>query len=87
MKAKENIHLVIAITINLLLVWQLLKSTWEGNDKAVTFVIFFYPLLILMNALLWQVLRKHSNVSRVYKFITIGLIILFLPVLIMSTSY
>jgi hypothetical protein len=87
MKVKKNMHLLIAVIVNLLLVWQLINATLEGNDKAIIFVIFFYPLLILLNALLWQVFRKHSNVSRIYKLTTIGLIILFLPVLIMATSY
>jgi hypothetical protein len=87
MKVKENIHLLLAVSINLLIIWQLLRATWEGNDKAIILVIFFYPLLIVVNTILWQAFRKSSNISRVYKLITIGLTILFLPVLIMATSY
>jgi hypothetical protein len=88
MKENEINHLVFASIIKLILVGLLLKTSWNGNDKAIIYVIFFYPLLILVNLIIWMTLSSKRNPdSKIYRATTIGLIILFLPILLMVTSY
>jgi heme/copper-type cytochrome/quinol oxidase subunit 4 len=88
MTEKEINHLIFASIINLILVGLLVKTSWDGNDKAIIFVIFFYPILILVNLVIWMTLSsKRKDESKIYRAITIGLIILFLPVLIIATWY
>jgi hypothetical protein len=88
MSEREINHLIIALILNVLLVGLLIKKTWDGNDKAIVLVIFLYPLLILVNLIFWITLSsKRKPESRIYRAMTIALIILFLPVLIMATSF
>lgn len=88
MTEREINHLIFASIINLVLVGLLVKSSWDGNDKAIIFVIFFYPLLILINLIMWMTLSsKRRSESRVYRATTIGLIVLFVPVLMIATAY
>jgi hypothetical protein len=82
MTDKEINQLIIAITLNLLSVGYLMHKVWSGNDKAIILMIFFYPLIIIVNAIIWLAAK-----SRVFKWTTIALLILFLPVLLMSSFY
>jgi hypothetical protein len=87
LKEKEVNHLVIASIVNVFLTGMLIKSAWNGNDKAILLVIIFYPMLILANLVLWFVLGSKKNTHyKVYRVTTIALILLFLPVLIIATS-
>jgi RsiW-degrading membrane proteinase PrsW (M82 family) len=87
MKEREINHLIFASIINLILIGLLVKTSWDGNDKAIILVIFFYPLLILINLIFWFTLSsKQKPESKIYRTTTIGLIILFLPVLILASS-
>jgi hypothetical protein len=84
----EKSHWTFASIGNLVAVGLLIKSAWDGNDKAIIFVIIFYPLLILMNGLIWMNLSsKKRSESKIYRATTLGLIILFLPVLIIASLH
>ena len=77
---KEINQLIIGGVINLLLVGYLIKTVWAGNDKAIILLIFFYPMIIAANGLAWITLR-----SRAFKWLTIVLLMLMLPVLLLGT--
>jgi hypothetical protein len=85
---KDKIHLIIVSAINLVLILIMLSIAWDGNDKAVILVIFGYPALIIVNGLLWLILRilKRPE-NKIYKMTTIGLILLFIPTLLISSMY
>lgn len=88
MTPKVKAHFVVAVAVNLLLVSFILKATWDGNDKAIILVLFLYPIIILINSLVWWALnKKHKSASKIYRAITLGLIVLFLPVLMLASSY
>lgn len=83
-----SIHQAISVFINLFLIGQLIKQAWDGNDKAIILVIFLYPILIIVNSLIWWVLsKKRKKESKIYKLTTIGLIILFLPSIVIAGMY
>ncbi len=81
-------HLTITSIINFGLILKLITITWEGNDKAITLVIFGYLALTIANGVIWMVLKiLNRSESRIYRIVTIGLIILFIPTVIVSTVY
>jgi len=83
-----SIHQAISVFINFFLVGQIIKQVWDGNDKAIILLIFLYPILIIVNSLIWWVLsKKRKKESKIYKLTTIGLIILFLPSLVIASMY
>jgi len=83
-----KIHLTIISLINLTLILKMISIAWEGNDKAIILVIFGYPTLTIVNALVWLTLRLLKRPEfKIYKITTIGLTILFIPTLIASTMY
>ena len=80
-------HWIIAVMVNLAMIVLLVKKTWDGNDKAIILLIFFYPLLILVNGLVWMAMSsRRKPESIVYRGITIGLLVMFLPVLWIASS-
>ncbi len=84
----QKAHLTIASIVNLSVVGLLIKTAWDGNDKAIILVIFFYPLLILANLVLWMKMHSKGKAeSKVYRATTLGLIVLFLPVLMMASAH
>jgi len=88
MSNKEINHLIFATIINLVLTGVLIKTAWDGNDKAIIFVVFFYPILILVNLIIWITLSsRRKSEFKIYRVTTIGLIILFLPVLIVASLH
>lgn len=88
MTEDEKSHLTFALIGNLIAVGLLIRSAWNGNDKAIIFVILFYPLLILVNGMIWMNLHsKKKRESRIYRATTLGLIILFLPVLLIASTH
>ena len=83
-----KIHLAIVAIINLTLIYKLINIAWSGNDKAIILVIFGYPFLILLNAILWGTFGYFKRIeSNIYKLMTIALSILFIPTLIISSLY
>ncbi len=84
----SKIHLTLISLINLTLILEMINTTWEGNDKAIILVILSYPILTIINGLIWLTLKKFkSPYFKVYKISTIGLAILFIPTLIASSLY
>ena len=85
---RYSFHVVVSVFANLFLVGQLIKQAWDGDDKAIILVIFFYPILIIVNSIIWWTLNnKRKKESKIYKLTTIGLAILFLPVIVIASMY
>ena len=80
MTDREINQLIIASLINIGLIAVLIHKAWDGNDKAMILVIFLYPLLAMVNGILWM-----STKSKPFMVTTISLLILFLPVLFIAT--
>jgi hypothetical protein len=84
----SKLHLTIISLINLALILKMISIAWEGNDKAIILVIFGYPTLTIVNALVWLTLRILKRPEfKIYKITTVGLAILFIPTLIASSMY
>lgn len=83
MNNNNKIHLCIILLLNLVLISFMICTAWHGNDKAILVIILLYPILTLLNAIVWFVLfiLKRSE-SKIYKWNTIGMIILFIPALL-----
>ena len=83
-----KIHLTIVVLINLTLVLKMISIAREGNDKAIILVIFGYPILTIVNAIIWLTLRIFKKPEyEIYKLTTIGLSILFIPTIATSIIY
>lgn len=88
MKSISKIHLIIILAINLILILILINFTWNGNDKAIILTVIGYLLLIIINAIIWLALNYYKKSEyRIYKITTISLVILFIPMLIVSSMY
>jgi hypothetical protein len=88
MTNNQKIHQLLTIAANLTIVGLLISKAWNGNDKAIILVIFLYPTLIFVNSIIWLTLSsKRKTESKIYRLTTIGLLILFLPVLIIASMY
>ena len=82
----QKIHLIILSVINLTMIIWLIDSVRVPNDKAMILLIFGYPLLTVLNALVWVILKIFRRPEqRIYKMTTISLIVLFFPILFLST--
>jgi hypothetical protein len=88
MKNISKPHLIVVAIVNLAIVARLINMAWDGNDKAILFVIFCYPVLIIANGAVWMVLRlaKHPAYT-IYKITTIALLLLYIPVLGIASLY
>ena len=56
MRVTNRTHLIIVSIINLAIILSLINMAWQGNDKAILAVLFGYPILTLLNALIWLIL-------------------------------
>ena len=87
MNINNKIHLAIISAINLLLVWLMIRTAWHGNYNAILIIWVIYPILTLLNAIAWFMLFIFKRPQcRLYKWSTIGMIMLFIPTLIASTN-
>ena len=80
MTDREINQLIIASLVNMGMIVFLVHQAWDGNDKAIILIIFLYPLMALVNGLLWM-----STKSKAFMVTTISLLILFLPVLFIAS--
>ena len=88
MTKNSKIHLTIISLINLTLILKMISIAWEGNDKAILLVIFGFPILTIVNALVWLTLRILKRPEyKIYKITTVGLAVLFIPTLMASSMY
>ncbi len=86
MNTRNKTHLLILSLINLVLISLMIRIAWQGNDKAILVIILLYPILTLLNAIVWLVLFIFKRPeSKIYKWNTIGMLVLFIPALIAST--
>ncbi|HSY60717.1 MAG TPA: hypothetical protein VK796_02525 [Cytophaga sp.] len=84
----NKIHLAIISSINLILVSLMIRAAWQGNDKAILAIVLLYPILTFLNAVIWFVLFVYQQkVSKLYKWSTIGMIVLFIPALAIASMY
>ena len=81
MRDKDINQIIIAAIVNLCLIVWLIRYAWSGNDKAIIMVIFLYPFLTLVNGVFWM-----FSESKAFKVTTLGLLILFFPVLMIAAS-
>lgn len=86
---KEHIrHLAIAGIINALFVAFLVYKATGPSDKDVISVVIGIPFLITVNGLTWLILRLLKNSHfRLYRIITIGLVISILPIFSILSNY
>ena len=88
MTLKEICHWTIGIAVSLTVTMFLIWTAWEGNDKAILLVMFYYPVLIVANALVWTVLRLfRQQEAKICGTIALCLVILFAPVLYIASQF
>ena len=88
MNIYNKIHLAIISTINLVLILFMIRTAWAGNYNAILIIWIGYHILTSLNSMLWFMLFGFQRPeSRLYKWSTIGLIVLFIPVLIVASMY
>lgn len=88
MFSKNKLHFVIVSVINCALIINLIRLAWQANDKGIILVVFGYPFLIFINGLFWFFLRMlKKRAYKIYRFSTIGLILFFIPAIILSMMY
>jgi hypothetical protein len=69
---------ILISVIDILLISYLRDRVIEGNDKSIILFLFYYPLIIIANYILWRVL-KRTTLNKPMKIIFIALVVLFLP--------
>jgi hypothetical protein len=86
---KENLHFGIALLINIILVGLMINYVWSSDsDKSIFIFIIFYPVLILLNLIIWIMMRMGKDTRyHIYKWMTIALIVGFIPATIMVGLY
>lgn len=88
MTKAHKIHLFVISMINLAIIFKLISIAWSGNDKAVILIVLGYPVLIIINGLIWLVLKIiKKQQSEIYKIATIGLVVLLVPTILISSIY
>jgi hypothetical protein len=81
-------HWIIGSIINLIVIFILVTSAWDGNDKAIILVIVYYPVLVMLNVLVWLLLRLLGrSEAGIYGSLVLILLTLYIPVLLISTLY
>ena len=86
---KEDIHFGIALIINTVLVGLIINYVWTSDsDKSVFVFIIFYPMLTLLNAIIWIMMRIERDPRYpIYKWTTVALIVAFIPMIILGGLY
>ncbi len=88
MTKADKIHLFVISMINLAIIFKLISIAWSGNDKAIILIVLGYPVLIIINGLIWLVLKIiKKQQSKIYKIGTIGLVVLLVPTILISMMY
>jgi hypothetical protein len=86
---KENLHFGLALLINIILVGLVINFVWSSDsDKSVIIFIIFYPVLTVLNLLIWIMMKiGNDSHSHIYKWMTIALIVGFIPATLMVGLY
>ena len=78
-------HRVIASLVNLIAIFIILSNIKKINDSHAIILFVFYILLILVNSLVWVILKLlKKKQSEIYGQTTLMLIVLFIPLLILA---
>ena len=82
-------HRTICFIINLLIVGLIICVVKTGNsDKSPVVFMVFYPFLFFINLLVFIVLYfLKSTYSKIYRQTTVGLFLLFMPLIFILASY
>ena len=83
-----NTHRAICFIINLLIVGLIIYTVKSDNsDKSIIIFMVFYPALFILNLIVSLVLWLFKSAhAKIYKQALIGLIILLIPSLILTTN-
>lgn len=88
MEKVSKIHFTIILILNLVLVLKMISIAWEGNDKALLIIILGHLTLTILNSTVWLILKfLKLQEYFIYKVNTIGLLLLFIPAIIISSLY
>ena len=88
MTKTEKIHLIVISVINFSVIFKLISSAWNGNDKGIILVIFGYTALTIINGIVWLIFKILKRPEKkIYKITSVGLILLFIPTVIISGLY
>ena len=76
-QVQEHLHFAGALFINILLVGAMVNYAWlDEADKPLLLFAICYPILTIMNLLVWILMRKrHDPRYAIYKWMTIALIL------------
>ena len=80
---------LVVYLINLVIVCSVLyRSIQINNDKAVLLLVFFYPILIIVNAVIGLILKiRKNNLYKVFLASCVLLIVLLIPVILICRHY
>ncbi len=88
MTKTEKIHLILISLINFCVIFKLISSAWNGNDKGIILVIFGYIALIIINGIAWLLFKVLKRPEKeIYKITSVGLLLFFIPTVIISCFY
>jgi hypothetical protein len=79
---------ILAYTINVLCISFLFwKMAQAGSDKAALLFLFYYPVIVFLNAALWLSLKIFGGSQfAAFKQTSIAVLILFLPLYFIATK-
>ena len=86
---KDDIHFLAALLVNVIVVGLIINYVWTSDsDKSVIIFVLFYPLLTIINLIIWIMMRisKDSRYT-IYRWMTIALIVGVIPATIAVTMY
>jgi len=88
MKKSTKIHFLIVSFINLFLATNLILKTAEsGSCKSILWLIIPFPILILLNGIIWLVLLLMKKFGyKIYKFNSLVLVLLLILRIILATK-
>ncbi len=85
---KDDIHFTIALLINFIAVALLVRFLWSAGDKEAIVFILVYPAQVILNGIIWLMMRMDRDPRyRIYRWMTLALIIGFIPVSIIASMY
>lgn len=88
MSKTEKLHLIIISVINFIVIFKLISSAWNGNDKGIILVIFGYTTLIFINGIVWLIFKILKRPEKeIYRITSAWLILLFIPAIVISVFY
>ena len=86
---KDNLHFGIALIVNMVIVGLVINYVWPSDsDKSIVFFIILYPALTVLNLVIWIILQISRNSQyKIYRWMTIALVVSFIPATIAVSLY